>query len=651
MFFACYGGCTVNYETPLPTDIAMAHTIPLANSLHRATFDALRRQAPFAAMREEAVLWLVQRLSVAYFANGAVLLDPAESSPDSLFIIKQGTVSGDTAEGQTVLQLAAGEMFPLGALLAGRGAANRYVAAADTFCYLLPAADFHALLAMSTEFNDFCTRRIASLLEESQRAVQAEYALALDDDSRFARPLASLIRRAPLATLSGTPLSDALAAMESARVGSVVITNTAGQPLGILTLKDVLARVTLAGVPLATPIDQVMTPDPATLDVNAPVADALVLMARQGIHHIPLIQAGKLVGVVSEKDVFALRRLSVEGITAAITRSEDPARLPALAHDIGDLAHSLLAQGMDAENLTAIISSLNDRLTERIVTLESESDATLGGLRWCWLALGSEGRMEQTLSTDQDNALIFAEASAAQRDALLAFAQRVNNRLDACGFPLCKGDIMASNPKWCLSLADWRQQFTQWIDHGSPEALLHASIFFDFRPLTGDAALALDLRAWLNHAAQKNPRFLHQMAGNALRNRPPLGLVRDFVLSDNDAHPHTIDLKLNGATPFVDAARIFALAAGSPQTNTAKRLREAAHALHIPDTELADWNRAFHFLQLLRLRHQHGQQRTGTLPDNHLNPDSLNPLDRRILKEALRQARKVQTRLAMDYKL
>ena len=629
----------------------MSITKPLANSLHHATIDAMRRQAPFSAMTEDELLWLVQRLSVTYFARDAVLLEPTRTPPDVLFIIKQGTVAGATAEGHTVLQLATGEMFPLGALLAGRGVANRYVAATDTFCYTLAAADFHTLLAKSTEFNDFCTRRIASLLEESQRAVQSEYALALDDESRFGRPLDSLIRRPPLSTLPDTPLAEALAAMEAARIGSVVITDAAGQPLGILTLKDVLGRVTLAGVPLTTAISKVMTPNPATLSTEAPVADALVLMARQGIHHIPLVKAGQLAGVVSEKDIFALRRLSVEGITSALARADDPARLPALAHDIGDLVHSLLAQGMDAENLTAIISGLNDRVTERIIALESETDHALIGLRWCWMALGSEGRMEQTLATDQDNALIFHVADASQHAALLAFAERVNARLDACGFPLCKGGIMAGNPQWCLSGADWQRQFAEWIDHGSPEALLHASIFFDFRPLAGDTTLALELRTWLNRAAQKNPRFLHQMAGNALRNRPPLGLVREFVLSEDDAHPHTLDLKLNGTTPFVDAARIFALASGTPQTNTAKRLRAAAQALHIPDSELADWNRAFHFLQLLRLRHQHGQQRAGQAPDNYIDPDTLNPLDRRILKEALRQARKVQARLALDYKL
>ena len=217
-------------------------TQPLANSLHRATLDALRRQAPFSAMAEADVLWLVQHLSVAYFTQGATLLEPADTTPDSLFIIKQGTVAGATADGQTILQLAAGEMFPLGALLAGRGVANRYLAAADTFCYLLAAADFHALLARSGEFLDFCTRRIASLLEESQRAVQAEYALAQDDDSRFARPLDSLIRRAPLSTAPEASLRETLAAMDAARVGSVVATDTMGRPVGILTLKDVLSR-------------------------------------------------------------------------------------------------------------------------------------------------------------------------------------------------------------------------------------------------------------------------------------------------------------------------------------------------------------------------------------------------------------------------
>ncbi len=621
----------------------MAPITPFASSLLQATFEALRMQAPFSGMVEADLAWLVERLSVVYFPQDTTLLEAHGKAADALFIVKQGVVEGEAPdrEGTRLLQLTSGEIFPLGALLAGRAVANRYLAATDTFCYRLPAADFHTLLGRSRAFSDFCTRRIASLLEQSQRAVHSEYALAQDDENRFSRPVRSLIRQTPLSVKPDTPLAEALAAMDRARVGSVVVCNDAATPVGILTLKDVLKRVTLAGIPLTTPIASVMTADPATLEGAAPVSDALLLMARQGIHHMPLVEAGRLIGVISEKDVFALRRLSMEGITGAIARVEDPASLSALAQDIGALAHNLLAQGMHAENLTAILSSLNDRLTQRVIELESRA-ANLPDVQWCWLALGSEGRMEQTLATDQDNALIYQSATADERVALLAFAERVNQRLAACGFPLCKGGIMASNPRWCQSLEEWRATFANWIQRSDAPALLHASIFFDFRPLFGARALCDELREWLNGSIKDNRLFLKRMAENALANRPPLGLVRDFVVASGGTQAHTLDLKINGVTPFVDAARIFALYAGVGETGTTARLRAAARAWDMAPDEVEAWVAAFHFIQLLRLRHQHMAQTTGEEVSNRIDPDQLNALDRRILKEAFRQGRKLQ---------
>jgi CBS domain-containing protein len=274
----------------------------------------------------------------------------------------------------------------------------------------------------------------------------------------------------------------------------------------------------------------------------------------------------------------------------------------------------------------------------------------------CWMALGSEGRFEQTLNTDQDNAIIFVAPQGMTveqaREKLLPVAKRINETLALCGFPLCKGGIMASNPKWCLSLEEWKQAFSAWIDGGSPEALLRSSIFFDFRALYGAEHLAEELRQWLSQYARKNSRFLHQMAANALRNRPPLGLVRDFVLNDENR----LDLKLNGLAPFVDAARIFSLAAGVPQTATLQRLRLSAPALHIPSAEVEAWINALLFIQMLRLRHHYevSDNQTGAQVqplDNLIDPGKLNELDRRILKEAFRQARKAQAKLALDYQL
>lgn len=627
-------------------------TAPVSPSLIQATVEDLRRHAPFSEMASAHLEWMATRLRLAYYPAGAAVLDPQAGVPDWFYVVKQGSVEAGGATEDSVIRLLAGECFPLGALLADRPVAHQYRAAEDSFCYLLGHADFHALLDQSTVFRDFCTRRIASLLEQSQKAVQSEYALRQDEDARLERRLSDLCTRPPVAATLGTPLRQALRAMNAARVGSVAITDTEQRPVGILTLKDVLSRVALPQLDLNTPIDTVMSPDPVCLPAHASAREALLTMARHNIHHLLVVNEGRLTGVLSEKDLFALKRVSVQGITSRILRATDIDALREAGRDIASLVHSLLAQGMEAETLTELIATLNDHLTRRLIELETAS-LDLAGVRWCWIALGSEGRMEQTLATDQDNALIFTTTNDSEREdvraQLLAAAQRINQSLDTCGFPLCKGGIMASNPKWCLSEAEWRAQFSRWIDAGGPEELLNASIFFDFRPLYGEEALAVNLRAWLASQIRSNPRFLKQMTQNALRNAPPLGLVRDFVLSDDAAHPHTLDLKLNGTTPFVDGARILALATGQLATDTTRRLIQSGRDLHIPDDEIRSWVQAFHFIQLLRLRHQHTQQRHGLEPDNFLDPDTLSVLDRRILKEAFRQARKLQARLALDY--
>jgi CBS domain-containing protein len=269
----------------------------------------------------------------------------------------------------------------------------------------------------------------------------------------------------------------------------------------------------------------------------------------------------------------------------------------------------------------------------------------LTGVTWCWIALGSEGRGEQTLSSDQDNALIFQSDLPAEtvRDRLLPVAKRINNALADCGFPLCKGEIMASNPMWCLSTEEWRATFANWIQLGDGVALLHASIFFDFRALYGEAGLCNELRAWLNGVIKQNRLFLKRMVENALANRPPLGLVRDFVVSSDDDQANTLDLKINGVTPFVDAARIFALYAGIDAPGTTERLRQVGLSWNMQLSEVEAWVAALNYIQLLRLRHQYEDQQKGDMPTNRIDPKQLNNLDRRILKESFRQARKLQS--------
>jgi CBS domain-containing protein len=317
------------------------------------------------------------------------------------------------------------------------------------------------------------------------------------------------------------------------------------------------------------------------------------------------------------------------------------------------MTQGLIAQGVGAANLVRIVASLHDRLSRRVIALQLAGEPAAPG-EFCWISLGSEGRQDRTLASDQDNGIIFPEGAdaIATRERLLPVAGRINRALAQVGFPECPGFIMASNPKWCLSLSEWRAEFSHWISVGDPEAVLKANIFFDFRPLYGDAAPAQALREWLVEAVKGNSRFLRLMSENALANTPPLGLLRDFeVAGDDSAHPGTIDLKMRGATVFTDCARIYALAHGVEVTNTSRRLLEVSDRGAFPRADAEAWVAAIDFLQHFRLRHQHARLARGEKPDNYLRPEHLNDLDRRLLKECLRSARRLQQRVALDYGL
>ena len=634
------------------------------SAIHASQLSFFAAHAPFDRMEPGPLLWMLERMNLAYYAQKEVIVSPEQGVVGRFLVIKQGMVQGeqsvaDASEADTWLELSEGECFPLGALLAHRPVASVYRAAKDTFCYELPDADFHTLLGMSAPFRDFCTRRIANLLEHSKQVIQAQYTQSGAEQQSLTSPLSAIIRREPITCSPQTSVREALEKMHESHIGSMVAVDDAKRPLGILTLPDVLERIVLPQINLDQPVIDVMTTQLTTLPPHALAHEAALMMAKHGFRHVLIVDNKRLVGLVSEKDLFALQRVGLRQIGSAIRHAQGVEDLQQSAADIRRMAHNMMAQGVAAEQLTQFISTFNDLLTVRIIELECTATkfcATQLVDRLCWMALGSEGRFEQTLSTDQDNALIFTVPdgmSADQvREQLLPMAKRINDTLALCGFPLCRGNVMASNPQWCLSLEEWRDIFLNWIMHGTPEALLHASIFFDFRSLYGAHALAEELRLWLARAAIDHPLFLRQMAENAMCNRPPLGLVRDFVLGKEN----TLDLKLNGITPFVDAARIFSLAVGVTSTSTIQRLRQSAATLHIPETEVDGWINAFLFIQMLRLRHHYEvsvQQRdvdTQTL-NNLIDPAMLNELDRRILKEAFRQARKVQTRLVLNYQL
>jgi CBS domain-containing protein len=619
----------------------------------------LRRElattAPFSQMAPEHVDLFIAGASQAYFAPDETMLAPEFGPVKHLYYIREGSVSGQrgVADGTGGFQYDAGDLFPVGAVLGARPVTATYTADTDTFCLLLPAADMQALATVSPPFADFLNRRVVQLLDISRRALQASYASQTLAEQSLETSLATLLRGEPFAVQPGTPLEAALHGMQQRRVGSVLVVDSERRALGILTRDDVLGRVTLPQLPLGTPIEQVMSTPIRTLTSAQTAHDAMLLMSRHGIRHVPVTDGGRVVGIVSERDLFALQRQSLKHVSAAIRAARDIPSFRLAAAEIRQFARNLLSQGVRARQMTELISHLNDVLTLQLV----ERVAAERGLdlqQACWLAFGSEGRSEQTVATDQDNGLIFtSDDPERDRPSWLALGREVNEALDACGYPLCKGNVMASNPDCCLTPHEWRTRFGTWMEYGAPEHLLNASIYFDLRAVAGRLELAEPLRKFVTDSAEKLPRFIKQLAVNALTHRPPLNW-RGAIDTHDDGGRQVIDLKLQGTAIFVDAARIYALAHGIADTGTRARLEGFARAVGVESQESEAWIAGFEFLQSLRLQVQLVDDAVVTSETTAGNPNlidvpALHDIDRRVLRETLRVARRLQQRLELDY--
>jgi CBS domain-containing protein len=637
--------------TVVTPDGTAVNGTPSSNLMGNLRAELVRRQ-PFSQMAAADLDRLLAAGSQVYYAPGEVILAPDSGPVRQLLLLRSGRVTGrlGLAESAGGFEYEPGDLFPIGALMGARPVTSTYEADGDCFCLAIPAEAVQAVAAASPPFADHLNRRMGQYLELSRQALQAAYSSQALAEQSLEKPLGSLPRKQPVAVGPQAPLREALTQMHDRRVGSVMVVDESGAALGILTRYDILGRVTLPQRPLDTPIAEVMTHPVYTLTVDDTAQQAALLMSRHGLRHVPITDGGRVVSIVSERDLFALQRLSLKQISTTIRAAEDLATLQQRAGEIRRFARHLLAQGVQARQLTELISHLNDLIAERLVQLV----AARRGLdldRCCWVAFGSEGRGEQTIATDQDNGLIFdSDDPERDRPAWLDFAREVNEGLDACGYPLCKGNVMASNPQCCLTPAEWRARFAAWMDAGAPQDLLNASIYFDLRAVAGRTSMAEPLRAFITGQAAQLPRFIKQLVDNSLAQRPPLNWRGGIETHEVDGR-EVIDLKHQGTAIVVDAARILALAQGVSEVSTRGRLEAAGRALKVEPAERESWIGAFEYLQMLRLEVQLPSDPNAPPPaqPNLIEVATLSDIDRRVLKESLRFVRRLQQRLELDY--
>lgn len=480
------------------------------------------------------------------------------------------------------------------------------------------------------------------------------------EPSVFMRRVRDLLRGPAATCTAATSVADVATLMPSG--GAVVVVDVEGGPRGIVTDRDLRARVVAARRDAgATPAAEVMSAPLVTIGPDAFAFEALLEMTRREIHHLVVVDGGRLAGVLAGDDVLMSQTVHPVTLVRDIARAPTREALARLAVEVTSLVRRLVDDGGRAGDIARIVAELNDRIVARVL---AQAEAALAGrgeapppTPYCWLVFGSEGRREQTLRTDQDNGLVYADpppdvAPAAAR-YFARLAEEAIAGLIAVGFPPCPGGAMASNPRWCQPLATWTAYFREWMARPSPEHVLAASMYFDLRPVVGAVTLGESLAALVRSEAPRQRRFLTAMAKDVVERRLPVGLLGGLRVPRSGEHRGALDLKGAGGLQLVGAARVHALELGLAETGTAARFLGAGSRGLYPPAEVTEIVDAYEDLLRLRLVHQLACLRDGRPPDNHVALQRLSHRDEMLLREALKTTGRVQgvlrERFATDF--
>jgi CBS domain-containing protein len=458
------------------------------------------------------------------------------------------------------------------------------------------------------------------------------------NQTNLTTPIGALVLRPPLAVSPETTVAEAARAMREAGTSSALV--TAEQP-GILTDRDLRSRVLAERLSPDTPVRAVMSSPLETFPAETPIFDALRRILELGLHHLPVTRRGQVVGIVGDTELMRHQAGSPLPLLDEIERLERAGDAPAdYSREVAGIAEALFEGGLGVAQIARVLATLGDALTRRLLTL-AERDLGPAPCPYAWIVLGSEGRMEQVLISDQDNALVYLEDGGDVRDYFNSLAGQVVDGLIRAGFPPCPGGYMATN--WCRPLAEWEALFRQWVEVPEPQALLEAQVFLDFRAVHGGLSLEPLDRILLSGG--RRGLFLHHLGRAALSFRPPLGPFGRIRTTDG-----TVDLKAGGIAATVMLARVYALAAGAGPRPTLERLGAAAEAGKLSRSGAEILAETFRFLTRLRLQEQLRALRAGEPLSNRVLLEALSPLERRRLKEALHAVRKLQSATALRFR-
>jgi CBS domain-containing protein len=615
---------------------------------------------PFTFLPEEELEKVAAKLSIVHYPKGAIPCIQGHTRLEYLYIIQKGAGERYIEENdQKRLRglLGEGDIYGGISLLLNNSIAVRTLKCTeDTYFYILSSHDFLDLCSRYDAFSEYFTDTFGKrMLDRSYASIITKTLRPKEEEQQFFnQPVENIYNQDLVYCSADETIQKAAQVMNRHRCSSVFVKDrSSGKFVGLVTDSDLRRKVIARGYDMQKPIADIMNSPIYTIPSKALIFEAMMLMTQKGIKHLGVLGNDEdVIGVVTNKDFLNAQGKSPFFLVreiAEVTRLEDVfnkhAQLP-------PIIKRLINSGAKAKNVTRLITAVSDAILEKLVGFALEEMGPPPS-DFVFMIMGSEGRKEQTLKTDQDNAIVFRDVSPDQEEAVrayfLEFGEKVCTWLDKAGYEFCKGNVMAKNPKWCQPLSKWKYYFSSWIYSGGPEELLQASIFFDFRGGYGDMSIIDELHEFLFDSLGGWIGFFRNLTINALHFKPPLGFFRNFVVESKGEHQNAFDIKA-AMQPIVDFARIYALKNKISETNTQDRLHELYLKKYLLWDDYNEIDQAYSFLMQTRfVRQITAIMDENTSPNNYINPKKLSRIEQTMLKEIFKRVEKLQAGLGFEF--
>ncbi|MBK8625991.1 MAG: CBS domain-containing protein [Saprospiraceae bacterium] len=630
----------------------------MKNEIVHRVYDFLKEYPPFSLLPKDAILQISSHVLVKFLPDKTTLFKIGEMPPSLFYIVNEGAIHLHQEDGQMVEHCDEGDVFGIRPLLAESPYLLTAQASEDTILYCIRTEDFLPYLSHHPKILAFLASNFAvgsgnMFYKKSSTPISEG---KTNSENVLTELFAIDTQKTPIYCHIQHTIQEAAVLMANHQIGSIVVCDEEIRPIGIVTDKDLRIKVVAGDIRKKENISLIMSAPVICVKHGLSIAELQILMIKNRINHLAVTQDGtiqsKLIGVVSEHDLVVQQADNPSILIREIRKSQSGEQLKRVRDKVERLIKKYIEQEVSIPFITQVVSSINDEIIQQAIKI---SEHKLGkeiyqNIKYCWLALGSEGREEQLLRTDQDNALVYVQDDAIPdiKDKCMLLAKEVTAILNEVGYEYCPADMMASNPAWCQSVAEWQETFHKWIYQPGEKEIMMCTIFFDYRPVYGDISLASALTNYIFSTFDKQEVFLHLLAKNALENPAPLSFFRNFIVEKNGEHKDSFDIKLRAMMPLTDAARLLTLAArNGGENNTCKRFLALADIE--PQNDELYRMAADAYEILIRIRTKHGFKKGDS--GRYIQPDDMDKMERLLLRNAFQPIDELQKMIKVRFQL